>query len=80
MPTISLTLSTNNVFVSTVKLPDTLTGLVNATLAPAFKLLSAALAARTDDVACVIAMLLNYLFTCECNVLVTMFLKMYLRC
>jgi hypothetical protein len=46
MPTLSLTLSTNNVFVSTVKLPDKLTGLVNATLAPAFKLLSAALTAN----------------------------------
>jgi hypothetical protein len=41
---------------------DIITCFVNVILAPAFKLLSAALVARTDDVACVIAMFLDYLF------------------
>jgi hypothetical protein len=69
MPTLLFVLSTKNVLVLTVKFPDTPTDFVNAMLAPAFRLLSAAFAAKTYDVACVIAMLLNYLFTCERNAL-----------
>jgi len=53
---------------------------VNAILAPAFKLLSAALSAKTDDVALVIAIILNYLFTCERNVLITKFFELCFRC